>query len=387
MNILILSTEYIFPYVTEKNNYAISHLIRNINALGHSTHVIINDISFLQIIKNCINHNKRYCEYVVDGTQTACYSLQTLFPYTNIISPMSLFRSRKQIRDFIEKHELEPDLVLVHFGTRQYPIIKWLQKEYGWNPVFVFHNADLTFPKVVKKIVNSTPKIGVRSDVIRQKICDIVGTECQTFQVYSGCPDSVLENYTPHQCKSSKKTETYHLLYAGLFQPGKKVDIILRALAQLKDKYKFIFDIVGDGEMRSELLCLVETLNLTDRVVFHGKQSRDYVLDMMQKADCFIMVSSPETLGLVYLEALGCGCFVIGSKGEGIDGIIRDKENGLLVTPRSVSELVAALEYYFNMDKTEFDRIMKAAHETALQYTESSVAKQYIQDALEVISK
>ena len=387
MDICLLTTGYLHPYNPNKTNQAIFHLVQEMQRQGHSIFIIYQDVSFLTFARKDnwkYIRNMSMCEYSVDGTKVTYCPIQSLIPHTTCISPFSLKRAKGNIRHFIEINGLNPDLVLVHFGTEQYPFVKWLQKEYGWNPVFVFHNADLTLPRVVKKIVASTPKIGVRSDVIRQKVCDIVGKECQTFQVYSGCPDNVLEKYTPRLCKSNKKRETHHLLYAGLFQPGKKVDIILRALSQLKDKYNFIFDIVGDGEMHSELLQLVETLDLKDRVVFHGKQPRDYVLDMMLNADCFIMVSSPETLGLVYLEALGCGCFVIGSKGEGIDGIIRDRENGLLVTPGSVDELVSALEYYFNLDETEFNRIMVAAHKTALQYTESSVARQYIQDALDV---
>ena len=54
-------------------------------------------------------------------------------------------------------------------------------------------------------------------------------------------------------------------------------------------------------------------------------------MHMMAGADFFVMPSYPEGLGIVYLEAMGEGCITIGTKGEGIDGIIRDGENGFLV--------------------------------------------------------
>ena len=278
-------------------------------------------------------------------------------------------------------------MVLVHYASSQYPITKFLQKEYGWMPVFIFHNCDLRLPNVVKKIIGISPRVGVRSEAIKKKITNIVGHEIQTFQVYSGYPDHLLNSYCPRICKSGNKTERYNLLFAGRLIPQKNVDIIIKALAQIKDEYPFVLNIVGDGEKKSELTHLVENIGLKERVVFHGNQSREYVLSMMQKTDCFIMASHNETLGLVYLEALGCGCFVIGSKGEGIDGIIHDKENGVLVTPGNVTELVDALEYYFNLDEKVFRKIMDSAHETALKYTESSVTKMYIHDALESIQR
>ena len=48
----------------------------------------------------------------------------------------------------------------------------------------------------------------------------------------------------------------------------------------------------------------------------------------MEESDVFAMVSSPETFGLVYIEAMAKGCVTIGSKGEGIDGVIVNNENG-----------------------------------------------------------
>ena len=43
------------------------------------------------------------------------------------------------------------------------------------------------------------------------------------------------------------------------------------------------------------------------------------------------MISSPETFGLAYLEAMARGNIVIGTKGWGIDGIVIDGENGLFM--------------------------------------------------------
>ena len=74
-------------------------------------------------------------------------------------------------------------------------------------------------------------------------------------------------------------------------------------------------------------------LGLESCVYFEGEKAREQVLHLMEESDIFVLVSSPETFGLVYVEAMAKGCITIGSKGEGIDGVIVNNENGYLCTP------------------------------------------------------
>jgi glycogen(starch) synthase len=52
----------------------------------------------------------------------------------------------------------------------------------------------------------------------------------------------------------------------------------------------------------------------------------------------------PETFSIVLREALSAGLPVVASRIGAIPELIRDGENGLLVSPGSVDELAAALE-------------------------------------------
>jgi glycosyltransferase involved in cell wall biosynthesis len=99
----------------------------------------------------------------------------------------------------------------------------------------------------------------------------------------------------------------------------------------------------------------------------------------MGKADCFAMASSPETFGLTYLEAMACGCYTIGSKGEGIDGVLVDRENGVLVTPGSVEEMAAALELHFT-EPEAVKEMQRRGIETANRLTEEKVAAMILSD-------
>lgn len=66
---------------------------------------------------------------------------------------------------------------------------------------------------------------------------------------------------------------------------------------------------------------------------------------LMRSCDIFILPSWNEAFGVVYLEAMANGKPVIACQGEGIDGIIKDKETGILVKPKDVDSLVKAMDY------------------------------------------
>ncbi|MEH7121582.1 glycosyltransferase family 4 protein, partial [Neobacillus vireti] len=115
--------------------------------------------------------------------------------------------------------------------------------------------------------------------------------------------------------------------------------------------------------------------------------SRENVFQEMLASDVFVMPSIKETFGLVYLEALASGCIVIGSVNEGIDGVIKNNENGFLVNNGSVSEIVVVLEKIINMNVHELERVKNAGIKTSQNMSESQVARKYLENISYVINK
>ena len=90
------------------------------------------------------------------------------------------------------------------------------------------------------------------------------------------------------------------------------------------------------------------------------------------------MISKAEIFGLVYLEAMALGVIPIGSKNEGIDGIIVDGENGFLCEAGNKDELAEVLKRIKGLPSEELDAISKKAMETARDYSDEGVARKYI---------
>ena len=86
-----------------------------------------------------------------------------------------------------------------------------------------------------------------------------------------------------------------------------------------------------------------------------------------------------ETL-VDYLEAMAVGCIPVASRGEGFDGIIIDGENGFLCAAGDSQELASIIKKIRNLSDEEKLRIINKAIETAVNMTDSAVARHYLEE-------
>jgi glycosyltransferase involved in cell wall biosynthesis len=124
----------------------------------------------------------------------------------------------------------------------------------------------------------------------------------------------------------------------------KGIDEVLQILPSLTEAIPNIaYLVVGDGSDRARLDQKARELGLADRVIFAGRISEEEKPDHYRLADAYVMPSSGEGFGIVFLEALACGIPVIGSKIDGSRDALRDGRLGILVNPTDPAELRAAI--------------------------------------------
>jgi glycosyltransferase involved in cell wall biosynthesis len=102
--------------------------------------------------------------------------------------------------------------------------------------------------------------------------------------------------------------------------------------------------VLGDGPERASLERQVASLGLSDRVRLLGAGSRDDVIRLFRAADVALLTSAWENLPHTLLEALAVGTPVIATAVGGIPEVVRDGENGLLVSPGDVEAIASAIE-------------------------------------------
>lgn len=98
-----------------------------------------------------------------------------------------------------------------------------------------------------------------------------------------------------------------------------------------------IFVLAGEGPERKNLEDQARTLDIIDRVLFLGQ--RNDIPELLNACDVFVLPSVLEGLPLSVLEAMAASKPVIATNIPGINEIIIDGENGLLVSPADPNAL------------------------------------------------
>lgn len=121
---------------------------------------------------------------------------------------------------------------------------------------------------------------------------------------------------------------------------GKNLDRVLAAFARLPPTLgAAMLQVVGDGELRPELEALAGSLGIADRVRFLGRVTDDDLEACYAAARAFVLPSSKEGFGIVYLEAWKHGLPVIcGSEGASSE-IVSDGVDGYVVDPNDVDAI------------------------------------------------
>lgn len=184
--------------------------------------------------------------------------------------------------------------------------------------------------------------------------------------VYNGISESKL-----HDGKNIKKDRdsVIRLSYVGRLVELKGVDKLIEVLPDLKSKYDFYLDIVGDGKSRQGLEERVRRLGVEDRVSFHGFQNN--VGEYLRKTDIFVYPSKTEIFGLSLVEAMAYKCICVANNVGGIPEIIDDKVNGFLNfdnTTNGLYKTICEAIQAYNDDKLR-TRIMDEARRTACMFS------------------
>ncbi len=121
-------------------------------------------------------------------------------------------------------------------------------------------------------------------------------------------------------------------------------DRVIHALSSLRQSHGAIrFIIVGDGDDRPRLELLARELGVEKEVSFAGFVSDDELADYYRLADVFVMPSTGEGFGIVFLEAMGCGTPVVAGNRDGSVDAVDGGRLGMLVDPENVESISAGI--------------------------------------------
>jgi glycosyltransferase involved in cell wall biosynthesis len=188
------------------------------------------------------------------------------------------------------------------------------------------HRADRHFLSAPR-----TTRLLVQSHTVRDRLRGAIGLEGEVL--YPPPP------VRPYRCDGYGT----HFLFVSRLTPHKRLDLVLRALAE-PAAAGIRLVVIGDGESRADLRRLAGTLGVLDRVAFLGSVDEDTLVAHYARCRAVCFTPLQEDYGFVTAEAFASGKAVITCRDSGGPAeLVRDEETGYVSGPEPV-RVAAALD-------------------------------------------
>jgi glycosyltransferase involved in cell wall biosynthesis len=196
------------------------------------------------------------------------------------------------------------------------------------------------------------------------------------------CPVSTSQKHSLQE-KLNVPKKNVIITYSGRLVSYKGLPLLVGVAKRILREFNDVgFVLVGSGGIdihncEAELKDYVKTYGLEDSIYFPGQV--DNVHEYLQASDVFVSPTEKDAFPLALIEAMACGLPVISTPVGGIQEIITDRQNGLLVEPRNFQQLDDTIRALL-ADTALSVSLGKAAAQTVKErYSEEIVTTKYTQ--------
>lgn len=302
--------------------------------------------------------------------------------YIEKVLKYSLFAAEILFKGIFYKY----DLIYMHFLGRYSSIVYLLAKFCNKILIVNVHGSDILPEKTIsarhriycKKTINYANLIVVPSAYYK----DVINLEYEVNEdkIFVSPSGGIDPNFFAPA--SRRNANNFVIGYVSRIDIGKGWDDFLDALNILifDRKMSVTAIIVGDGAERTTLLDKIQLLNLKDHVKYLGAARQEELGTIYNSMDVFAFPSKrkAESLGLVGLEAMGCGIPVVGSAIGGILSYLEDGVNGLVFEPGNPLDLADKLEEYHNLSNVSKEYLKTNALKTARRYYTDTITEKLL---------
>ena len=229
------------------------------------------------------------------------------------------------------------------------------------------HNGDKGY---IKSLINSCKNIDNLVTVSNELMLD--------YKTYLNDKVVFIPNCLDDSIRKVSKLESKNIISVGRLAKEKGFDDLLKLYKRISNKYPdWKLNIVGDGTEKTKLLELTEELKLTNKVIFHGYQNKEYINNLLNDSSIFVLTSHTESFGLVVIEAMACGIPCVSyTSAQGVNEIIDNEENGFLIKNRNQDEMVEKISLLIEDEKLR-KKMGKNAKEKSKNYDSNVILEEW----------
>lgn len=192
--------------------------------------------------------------------------------------------------------------------------------------------------------------ITVSHAMTRQSLAVGIGQERQYTRIFSGLETQFfLREPAPDEISRLRREfdipddAVVVATVARLFHLKGHADIIETARKIAPDHPRVIWLFIGDGILRDPLQRQIDAAGLKDRFRFTGLVPPEQVGRLLHASDILVHCSLREGLARAIPQAMLCGIPAVAYDLDGTPEVLHDRRTGLLVPPKDIPALSAAL--------------------------------------------
>lgn len=291
----------------------------------------------------------------------------------------------------------ESDIFIAHFGTAAVVANKMRELNLLTGKlVTVFHGADISVKAILgvfKHDYENLFKTGELmlpiSELWKNKL---ISLGCEPHKIIVNRMGINTEQF---KCRELDKpiSKPLKIISIARFIEKKGLVDALDAMAELKKRgVAFEYQIVGDGDLKPQIVQQIAQLQLSNSVKLLGFQPQEKIAQLLKAADAFLLPSvvaengDMEGIPVALMEAMAMGLITISTYHSGIPELITHNESGLLAQEHSPLELADSIERLVS-GQIDIKKMRATAKEKVEQHFEQSKLYAQLQDILVTLNE
>lgn len=278
-----------------------------------------------------------------------------------------------EILDILNKEEFFPDLCIAHYLIPNFNFLVNFKKRFGYKTFITLHKTDLIhlnkiskLKKTFEKNKNLIDQYGSRNFTIQNEL--LKKHDLNSSVIFSGvnlCEYNKVDKFNKSNIK---------LIFYGRFTKNKNILNVMKVVSKF---HNIKLDIFGEGPELSNYSRYLKNLRDPNIRIYPYLEHND-VCKKLILYDYFIMPSFKETFGLSYLESMSSGVVPVGTRGQGIDGIIKDNYNGFLINTDK-SSIYSFLEKISHLESNIYNSLRENAIKTVSEFSIEKKSYKYLE--------
>lgn len=260
----------------------------------------------------------------------------------------------------------------VHAAWASYPTtVAWIVSELTGIPFsFSSHAYDIyKVRSLLREKIERAQFVVTCAETNRRALLDIGGANAGS-KIYVHRHGSDLERFRPPVPSRHKSESIWQMLACGVLEDYKGFEHLVDACALLRNQgHKFECGIIGQGPRRKHLVRQINQSGLSQQVHIISPMLQGKLAACYHEADVFVHPSvvtrngRRDVIPNVLVEAMASGTPVVSTFIAGIQELVQNGKNGILVPPEDPTALANAISSLMQ-DSSKREQLAKAAQDT-----------------------